>query len=162
MTNAKALAAGAIFLTTAFASSTIATAQSESVLESQAVPLVAATAPCNKTSNTDLATSPVLAPRSARSVRLARFDCIVYYTVEQDGYRVVATLASGAEDLPIRFISTLGPGQRIVISVPQSVDQPSVDFQILRDCDALLVSDPVSAVTADLVDGVATDTVLDE
>ena len=156
MTSAKALAAGAFFLTTAFVSSIIATAQSEAVLESQAVPLVAATAPCNETSNTDLATSSVLAPRSGRSIRLARFDGIVYYTIEQDGYRVVATLASGAEDLPIRFISTLGPGQRIVISVPQSADQPSVDVEILRDCDALLVSNPVSAVAADLVAGAAT------
>lgn len=144
MTSTKALAAGAIFLTTASASTIITTAQSKSVRGSQAVSLVAATAPCNKTSKTDLAMSPVLAPLNARSIHLARFDGIVYYTVEQDGYRVVATLGSGAEDLPIRFISTLGPGQRIVISVPQSVDQPSVDFEILRDCDALLVSEPSS------------------
>lgn len=61
---------------------------------------------------TGVAVAAELAPINAHSIRLARFDGIVYYTVEQDGYRVVATLASGPEDLPIRFISTLGPGQR--------------------------------------------------
>lgn len=153
MTSTKVLAAGAIFLATASAP-IIATAQSRAVAESQAVSLVAATtaaALCDMTSKTDHATLPLLAPRTGHAIHLARFDGIVYYTVEQDGYRVVATLASGAEGLPIRFIATLGPGQRIVISVPQSVDQPSVDFEILRDCDALLVSGPLSVVDADLV-----------
>lgn len=110
---------------------------------------------------TGVAVAAELAPINAHSIRLARFDGIVYYTVEQDGYRVVATLASGPEDLPIRFISTLGPGQRMVISVPRSVGQPSVDLEIVRDGDALLVSDAMSAVTAGFVDRTATGAALD-
>src|SRR5688572_17345486 len=47
-----------------------------------------------------------LAPGSGYSIRLARFHGTVYYTLEKDGYRVVATLASGAAEPPIRFIST--------------------------------------------------------
>jgi hypothetical protein len=160
MTSAKVLTAGAIFLTTALAS-IIATAPSRAVAESQAVALVAtATAPCGKTSSTVLATSPRLASRSGHSIRLGRFDGIVYYTVEQDGYRVVATLASGAEGLPIRFVSTLGPGQRIIISTPQSVNEPAIEVEILRDGDALLVSDLVPRTTADLGDAVATEVAL--
>ncbi|UVC19396.1 hypothetical protein [Mesorhizobium onobrychidis] len=62
-----------------------------------------------------------LAPASGHSIHLPGFDGVIYYTVEQSGYRVVATLASGADELPIRFISTLGPGQRMAISVPQSI-----------------------------------------
>jgi len=98
---------------------------------------------------TGLSMAAELAPINAHRIHFARFDGILYYTVEQDGYRVVATLASGPEELPIRFIATLGPGQRAMISVPQSVDQPSVDFEIFRDGDALIVGD--SAATADLV-----------
>ena len=80
-----------------------------------------------------------LAPDSGHSIHLADFSGVVYYTIEQDGYRVVATLASGPEALPIRFISTLGPGQRVVISVPGVVGKPSIDFEIVRNGDALLV-----------------------
>jgi hypothetical protein len=93
-----------------------------------------------------------LVPGRTHDVHLGRFDGVVYYSVEQDGYKVVATLASGADALPIRFVSTLGPGQRLVISVPRSIDQPSVDFEILRNGEALVISDPVStppAVPAD-------------
>lgn len=95
-----------------------------------------------------------LAPGSGHSIHLAAFDGVVYYTVEQDGYRVVATLASGADALPVRVISTLAPGQRMVLSVPQSLGQPSIDFEILRNGDALVVSDAIPA--AMVVDGVPT------
>jgi hypothetical protein len=86
-----------------------------------------------------------LVPTNARSIRLAGLSGIVYYSVEQDGYRVVATLASSAGDLSFRFISTLAPGQRITLSVPQSVGRPPVDFDILRKDDTLVVSDAVMA-----------------
>ena len=94
-----------------------------------------------------------VSPGNGYSIHLGRFDGGVYYTVEPDGYRVVATLASGADAQPIRFASTLQPGQRIVISVPQAVGQPSIDFEIVRDGDAVFMSDllPVS----DLVDEVS-------
>ncbi len=82
-----------------------------------------------------------LAPKGGYSIRLARFEGVIYYTVEEDGYHVVATLASGADEQPIRFVSTLGPGQRIVISVPQGVDEPRIDLEIVRSGDAVLVND---------------------
>lgn len=100
-----------------------------------------------------------LVPGSGHSIHLGRFNGAVYYTVEQDGYRVVATLASGAEEQPIRFVSTLGPGQRMTISVPHAVGQSSVDIEILRNGEALLVSDAVP--TADLVDEVSTSATVD-
>ncbi|WP_292354900.1 hypothetical protein [Mesorhizobium sp.] len=83
-----------------------------------------------------------LAPGSGHSIQLGNVSGAVYYTVEQDGYRVVATMASGAEQQPVRVVSTLAPGQRMMISVPQAVGQPSIDFEILRDGKALLVSEP--------------------
>jgi hypothetical protein len=99
-----------------------------------------------------VATAGELAPGNAHSVHLDGFDGVVYYSVEQDGYRVVATLASGAGEPPIRVISTLGPDQRIVISVPRAADQPAIDFEILRNGEALFVNGPVSSPTPKLAD----------
>jgi hypothetical protein len=101
---------------------------------------------------TGIAAASELAPGNGHSLRLGSFNGTVHYTIEQDGYRVVATLASGAEGLPIRFIATLGPGQGVVISVPQAEGQPSVDVEIVRNGEALVVGNPVSAQTADLAD----------
>ena len=96
-----------------------------------------------------VAAASELAPGDGRTLHLGGFDGTVYYTVEQDGYHVVATLASGAET-PIRFIATLTPGQSLMISVPQAVGEPSLDFEIARIGEALFVGDPVSARTVDL------------
>jgi hypothetical protein len=82
-----------------------------------------------------------LQPGSGYSLHLARFDGSLYYTVQEDGYRVVATLASGAEDLPIRFVSTLAPGQQVEISVPQAAGEPEIALKVRRDGDLLLMSD---------------------
>jgi hypothetical protein len=111
---------------------------------------------------TGVAVAAELAPINAHSIRLARFDGIVYYTVEQDGYRVVATLASGPEELPIRFVATLRPEQHLLISVPQPVGQSSIDVEIRRNGDALVVSGANPTVTVGLVDQMATGTAPDE
>jgi len=95
------------------------------------------------------ASAAELAPQSGHSLHLGGMDGTVYYTVQTDGYRVVATVAS-AEGSPIRFTSTLKAGQRMVISMPHALDQPALDFEILRDGDVLRVGEPVSAITADL------------
>src|SRR5688572_1781654 len=81
-------------------------------------------------------TAGELAAGNGYSIQLGHFDGSVYYTIEPDGYRVVATLASGLEPLPIRFVSTLGPGQSVMISVPRAVGEPPVDLQIVRNGEA--------------------------
>ncbi|WP_331375850.1 hypothetical protein [Sinorhizobium chiapasense] len=107
---------------------------------------------------TGTAAASDLTPGNGHSIHLGRFNGAVYYTVEKDGYRVVATLASGAEEQPIRFVSTLASGQRLMISVPQEIGQPSVDFEIIRDGEVLLVNEPGAA----LFDSVTTSAVLEE
>ena len=107
---------------------------------------------------TGVAVASDLAPGNGHSIHLGLFDGAVYYTVEKDGYRVVATLASGAEAQPIRFVSTLGPGERLMISVPQAVGQPSADFEIIREGEILHVQEP----SGNLIDSVATSAVLKE
>lgn len=48
------------------------------------------------------------APGSGHSIHLPAFDGVIYYTVEPSGYRAVATLASGVNELPIRSFSPSG------------------------------------------------------
>jgi hypothetical protein len=91
-----------------------------------------------------------MTPDTGHSVRLASFAGVVYYSVGEDGYEVVATLAAGAEEQPIRFIASLRPGQKMVVSVPRSVGEPSSDLEIRRDGDIMVVSDPDAAEPADL------------
>ncbi|MCA1404071.1 hypothetical protein I6F26_15395 [Ensifer sp. IC3342] len=107
---------------------------------------------------TGTAAASDLMPGNGQSIHLGRFNGAVYYTVEKEGYRVVATLASGAEEQPIRFVSTLGPGQRLMISVPQEIGQPSVDFEIIRDGEVLLVNE----AAATPFDSVTTSAILEE
>ena len=51
------------------------------------------------------------------SLQRAELHGIAYYTVEDAGYSVVATLA-GQDGTPVRFESTLLPGQTVVVSIP--------------------------------------------
>lgn len=97
-----------------------------------------------------------LAPGSGHSIHLAELDGVVYYTVDPDGYRVVATLASGADALPVRVISTLAPGQNMLISVPRSVGEPSIDVEIAHNGHALVVTDPAPAAAGAHVGEVST------
>ena len=59
-----------------------------------------------------------LKPIEGRSIDLGDVSGVVYYTVEPDGLRVVTTLAQGEAGTPIRFVSVLAPGQRVIVSTP--------------------------------------------
>jgi hypothetical protein len=63
-----------------------------------------------------------LRPIQGKSIDLGGISGIAYYTVERDGFRVVATLAQGEAGTPIRVVSVLAPGQRVVLSTPQQAD----------------------------------------
>jgi hypothetical protein len=58
-----------------------------------------------------------LSSMQGMSLQLGELHGIAYYTVEDAGYSVVATLA-GQEGAPVRFESTLLPGQKVVVSIP--------------------------------------------
>ena len=85
-----------------------------------------------------------LLPMHAQSIALGQVTGIAYYTVEADGYRVVATLANGPEGTPIRYVSTLTSGQSILLSVPQGVQKPAFEFQIRREGDSITVGDALA------------------
>jgi hypothetical protein len=100
-----------------------------------------------------------LEPLSGHSVRLANFNGVVYYTVEKDGFRVVATLSGGDKELAVRFVSTLLPSQRVIISVPQAVGEPSIDVEIARDGDEVVVKDSLVKSLPSLQDPAVTSAV---
>ena len=61
-----------------------------------------------------------LRPIEAKSIDLGEVSGVAYYTAEQDGLHVVTTLAEGEAGTPIRVVSVLAPGQRVVLSTPQA------------------------------------------
>lgn len=86
-----------------------------------------------------------LRPMQGMSLQLGELHGIAYYTVEEAGYSVVATLA-GQEGAPVRFESTLLPGQKVVVSIPghrgsqgQTVEFARQGHRMLRQ--PLLVND---------------------
>jgi hypothetical protein len=76
-----------------------------------------------------------LRPIEGRSIDLGDVSGVAYYTVEPDGFRVVTTLAQGETGTPIRFVSVLAPGQRVVLSTPHQTGA----LEISRNGNSLLV-----------------------
>ncbi len=76
-----------------------------------------------------------LRPIEGRSIDLGDVSGVAYYTVEPDGFRVVTTLAQGEAGTPIRFVSVLAPGQRVILSTPHQAGA----VEISRKGDNLLV-----------------------
>lgn len=91
-----------------------------------------------------LAASPAAAGGLAEfhggSVDLGTFQGVVYYTNKLEWYRVVATLASGPDGAPIRFVATLGEGQAFEISVPGRAGEAGRSLQITRTDGKLFLS----------------------
>jgi hypothetical protein len=61
-----------------------------------------------------------LRPIQGRSIDLGELSGIVYYTVEPDGFWVVATLAEGEVGTPVRIKAVLSTGQSIVLSTARA------------------------------------------
>ncbi|MGF6311383.1 hypothetical protein ABIB82_005420 [Bradyrhizobium sp. i1.8.4] len=83
-----------------------------------------------------------LRPVEAKSIDLGEVSGVAYYTVERDGFHVVTTLAQGEAGTPIRVVSVLAPGQRVVLS---TANQPS-RLEISRQGDSVLVRKANTAV----------------
>lgn len=82
-----------------------------------------------------------LAPLQAQSIKLGPITGIAYYSVEPDGYHLVATLAAGEDATPMRFETTLTADQKVLLSVPQAAGQPALEVQFARSGDGMSVSD---------------------
>lgn len=73
-----------------------------------------------------------------QSIDLGTVSGFAYYTVEEDGYRVVATLAD-PDSKALRFEAVLTPGQTVVLSSPASIAQAPARIQISRVNDRISV-----------------------
>jgi len=76
-----------------------------------------------------------LRPMEGKSIDLGGISGIAYYTVERDGFHVVATLGQGGAGTPIRVVTVLAPGQHVVLSTPQQAGA----IEISRNGDSVLV-----------------------
>jgi hypothetical protein len=89
---------------------------------------------------TGAATASELPPGSGYSIHLDRFNGAVYYTIEHEGYRLVATIADREDGLPVRFVATLTDGQTLAISVPGNLGEPSQLVEFARTGGRLFVN----------------------
>ena len=65
---------------------------------------------------------------------------IAYYTVERNGFRVVATLAQEGQDgAPVRVEAVLAPGQSVVLSSARGAGAAPDAVEISRRDDRVLV-----------------------
>jgi hypothetical protein len=80
-------------------------------------------------------------PMQATSISLGQVTGIAYYQVVGDDFQVVATLAAGEEGTPMRFVTTLVDGQKMLLSVPQAADQAPIELEFARLGDSLSVSE---------------------
>ena len=76
-----------------------------------------------------------LKPIEGRSVNLGDVSGVVYYTIEPDGFRVVTTLSGTERGTPIRYVSVLAPGQRVLLSTPHQAGA----LEISRNGDEITV-----------------------
>lgn len=88
-----------------------------------------------------LAQAVEMHPMQATSLSLGSVTGVAYYSVAGDDFQVVATLAAGEEGTPMRFVASLGDGQKMLVSVPQEAGQAAIELEFARIGDSLSVSE---------------------
>ena len=92
-----------------------------------------------------------LKPLQGEVIDLGDVSGVAYYTVERDGFRVVATLAKKDEDtVPVRVVAVLAPDQSLTLSTPREWGTPADAVDFIRRADTVLVHN-VPAAGADTV-----------
>jgi hypothetical protein len=92
-----------------------------------------------------------LKPLQGQVIDLGDVSGVAYYTIEPDGFRVVATLAKKDEDaVPVRVEAVLAPGQTLTLSTPREWGTPAEAVDFVRRADTVLVHE-APATRADTV-----------
>ena len=87
-----------------------------------------------------------LKPLHGQVIDLGDVSGVAYYTVERDGFRVVATLGKQDEDaVPVRVVA---PDQSLTLSIPHEAGTPADAVEIIRRADTVLVQKAAAAITA--------------
>ena len=87
-----------------------------------------------------------LKPIQAQRIDLGEVNGIAYYTVEHDGFHVIATLEHAmpalegdTSEVQLRVQAVLASGQSLVLSTPGWTNAPPVSLTIKRHGDELVV-----------------------
>src|SRR4051794_2826089 len=82
-----------------------------------------------------LMSSPLLAgglsANAGESIRVGGYNGVLYYTNENGGYQITATIAQGEAGTPVRFSATLAEDCPAMISVPGKPGDPAQSLEIL-------------------------------
>ena len=82
-----------------------------------------------------------LKPLQGQVIDLGDVSGVAYYTVERDGFRVVATLGKQDEDAaPVRVVAVLAPDQNQTLSPPHEAGTPADAVDFIRRADTVLVN----------------------
>jgi hypothetical protein len=79
-----------------------------------------------------------LAAYRGQLIDLGAINGVAYYTVENGGYRVIATLAN-ADSNAVRFEAVLADGQTVVLSSPAAPGEMPARIEISRKDDRVQV-----------------------
>ena len=89
-----------------------------------------------------------LKPLQGQVIDLGDVSGVAYYTVERDGFRVVATLAKKDEDaVPVRVVVVLAPDQNLTLSTPHETGAPADSVEIIRRADTVLIHEAAAGLT---------------
>lgn len=88
-----------------------------------------------------------LKPGQAYSTYLSETSIVTYFTREGDSFRVVVTAASHPDAQPVRYVTTLLPGQRSMVVIPRDANEPQAALAIARVGDRLVVENARTAIT---------------
>ncbi len=82
-----------------------------------------------------------LQPIQSQSIDLGDVAGDAYYTVEHDGYHVVATFAQrDGNSTPMRVQAVLAPGQELTFSTPRAYGEQPVSFSIRRQDQRVIIA----------------------
>lgn len=88
-----------------------------------------------------------LQPVEARRIDLGEVSGVAYYTVEREGFRVVATLSQQGETaIPVRVEAVLRQGQSVILSAPHEAGVAPDAIEISRQADTVMIRKASSAV----------------
>lgn len=82
-----------------------------------------------------------LSAMAGETIELGRFHGVIYHTIEDDGFRVVATIADGEAGLPVRFSVTLADNHTATISVPGELGEAAHSLAVSRSGDKLAIKE---------------------
>jgi hypothetical protein len=83
--------------------------------------------------------SEEIAAYAGKTIELSATRGTVYYAARGDAFDVVITLDSDGH--PVRFVSSLQPGQATKVSTPGALGEAGTTVEIKRDGNRLLVQD---------------------